>query len=105
MTPDEYRLVNGVLAAAAAFSLAYNISWQWRIGLRDRQRWSAFSFLLSTTLLVVQIGVALLGGPALSVGPRGTLTWVFFCGSAMIWGHQTRRHNLAVERRRRDGEL
>lgn len=102
MSPEELRILSGVIVGVGFFALLHQMAWQVRIGLRDRQTWSAFLFLLSTTVIIGQLALSYLGVVTLGNTERGPVFFFTWLASLLWWSFCTMRHNASVMRRIRD---
>lgn len=104
MSPEQFRVVSGGLTLIGLVAALYILSWQFRVGPKDRQMWAAVSVFVAWAALLGQLGWAYLGGEALGMTPRGLATYAGVCLSLGWFALETRRFNLMVERRRRHRE-
>lgn len=96
MTPEEYKLVTGILTFLGFVGLATIVYWQFRVWPRDRQMASAMIFVLTLALVIGQLCVSYLGGPTLGTGPRGTLSYAALMLSIVWLAVETRKFNRRV---------
>lgn len=115
MTPEQIKVVSGVLTLIGFVCLLRQIQWQlrvqrrryprlawyWALRLADRQTVSAFLFLALTTLVVGQLMLSYLGVVAFGTTERGPIFYFAWCASVIWWNICTERHN---GRKQRDDE-
>ena len=85
MTPEEIKVISGILTAIGFLVLLRQIQWQRRVGFADRQAVSAFLFLALTTFIVGQLALSYLGVLTFGNTERGPLVYLLWLG-AVIWG-------------------
>ncbi len=104
MTPDQIKIISGVLTAIGFFALCHQIYWQLRIGLPDRQSKSAFYFLFMTALIDGQLSLSYLGVFTFGNTERGPVFFFAWLVSVIWWSYCTWRHNAAALRKIKDAE-
>lgn len=102
MSPEEIKLISGVLTAIGFMVLLRQIQWQKRVGLFDRQAVSAFLFLALTTFIVGQLALSYLGIVTFGNTERGPIVYLLWLGAVIWWGICTERHNGPTWRRMKD---
>jgi len=116
MTPEQIKLVSGVLTLIGFLFLLRQIYWQivvqrrrhprlrwhWALRMADRQTVSAFLFLSLTTAIVGQLMLSYLNVVPFGNQVRGPVFYFAWCASVIWWGICTERHN--GRKRRGDDE-
>lgn len=112
MTPEEIKMVSGVLTLVGFFCLLRQVYWQlvvqrrrhprlrwyWALRRADRQTVSAFLFLSLTTLVVGQLMLSYLGVVTFGSTERGPIFYFAWCASLIWWNFCTERHNGRKQR-------
>ena len=116
MTPEEIKVVSGVLTLVGFFCLLRQVYWQiavqrrrhprlrwyWALRQADRQTVSAFLFLSLTTSVVGQLMLSYLNVVPFGATERWPVFYFAWCASLIWWNFCTERHN--GQRQQRDDD-
>lgn len=98
--PDPYQ-INAAETIGGCLAAIYLLSWQVRIGPRDRQSWAALVLILALAVTLAQVFVAYIGVAPFGMSWRSNLSYAAITLSLVWLAWETRAINREIMRRRK----